>query len=117
MKSHFKNLYHLDVKPLARSTFAAANHERPASFYEALFGRLLQQCLPLAPKHKCRFKNKLYSLDATVVSLCLSAFPWASFRRTKAGVKLHTLLDHDGYLPPLLPYRLPGSTKLKRLVL
>jgi len=76
-----------------------AKTPRSASFYEALFGRLYQQCLPLAPKHKFRFKNKLYSLDATVVSLCLSVFPWASFRRTKAGVKLHTLLDHDGYLP------------------
>jgi hypothetical protein len=99
LKSRFKNLYHLGVKPVARSTFADANNKRPASFYEALFGRLYQQCLPLAPKHKFRFKNKLYSLDATVVSLCLSVFPWASFRRTKAGVKLHTLLDHDGYLP------------------
>ena len=54
---------------------------------------------PVAPKHKFRFKNKLFSLDATVVSLCLSLFPWARFRRTKGGIKLHTLLDHDGYLP------------------
>jgi hypothetical protein len=50
-----------------------------------------------SPKHKIKFKNKLYSLDATVISLCLTLFPWASFRRTKAGVKLHTLLDHGGY--------------------
>jgi putative transposase len=41
----------------------------------------------------------LFSLDATVVSLCLSLFPWARFRRTKGGIKLPTLLDHDGYLP------------------
>ena len=60
---------------------------------------MYRHCQPLAPKHKFRFKNKLFSLDATVVSLCLSLFPWARFRRTKGGIKLHTLLDHDGYLP------------------
>ena len=74
----------------------------------------------MAPKHKFRFKNKLYSLDATVVSLCLSVFPWASFRRTKAGVKLHTLLDHDGYLPAFVsisPARQHEVKKARSLVL
>jgi len=50
-------------------------------------------------KHKFRFKNKLLTLDSTTISLCLSLFPWAKFRRTKGAVKLHLLLDHDGYLP------------------
>jgi putative transposase len=99
LKARMKNLYHLGVKPVARSTFADANSQRPASFFEALFALMYRRCQPLAPKHKFRFKNKLFSLDATVVSLCLSLFPWARFRRTKGGIKLHTLLDHDGYLP------------------
>jgi hypothetical protein len=99
LKARIKSLYHLGVKPVARSTFADANNKRPASFFAALFASMYRRCQPLAPKHKFKFKNKLYSLDATVVSLCLSLFPWASFRRTRAGVKLHTLLDHDGYLP------------------
>jgi hypothetical protein len=99
LKARFTNLYHLGVKPVARSTFADANNRRPASFFEALFALRYQRCLAHAPRHKFKFKNKLYSLDATVVSLCLSLFPWASFRRAKAGLKLHTLLDHDGYLP------------------
>ena len=99
LKARIKSLYHLGVKPVARSTFADANHQRPASFFEALFGLMYRRCQPLAPKHKFKFKNKLFSLDATVVSLCLALFPWASFRRTKGGIKLHTLLDHDGYLP------------------
>jgi Transposase DDE domain len=46
-----------------------------------------------------RFKNKLLSLDATIIDLCLSMFNWATFRQTKGAVKLHLLLDHDGYLP------------------
>ncbi len=99
LKARIKSLYHLGVKPVARSTFADANNKRPASFFEALFGLMYRRCQPLAPKHKFKFKNKLFSLDATVVSLCLTLFPWASFRRTKGGIKLHTLLDHDGYLP------------------
>lgn len=99
LKARVKSLYHLGVKPVARSTFADANNKRPASFFEALFALMYRRCRPLAPKHKFRFKNKLFSLDATVVSLCLSLFPWARFRRTKGGIKLHTLLDHDGYLP------------------
>jgi hypothetical protein len=99
LKVRVKNLYHLGVKPVARSTFADANNRRPASFFEALFALMYRRCQPRAPKHKFRFKNKLFSLDATVVSLCLSLFPWARFRRSKGGIKLHTLLDHDGYLP------------------
>jgi putative transposase len=56
----------------------------------------------MAPKHKFKFKNKLYSMDATLVSLCLSIFPWAKFRRAKGGIRLHTLLDHSGYLPAFM---------------
>jgi hypothetical protein len=50
-------------------------------------------------KHKFRFKNQLVSLDSTVIDLCISVFDWAKFRRTKGAVKLHLVLDHDGYLP------------------
>ena len=99
MRSRINNLYHSGTKPVARSTFAEANKRRPAAFFEALFGRVYNRCRPVAPKHKFKFKNKLFSLDATTVSLCLSLFPWARFRKTKAGIKINTLLDHNGYLP------------------
>lgn len=99
MNSRLANLYHLGAKPASRSTFADANTSRPASFYEALFEKVYQRCQQLAPKHRFKFKNKLYSLDASVIDLSLGAFPWASFRRTKSAVKLHTLMDHCGYLP------------------
>jgi hypothetical protein len=99
LKARIKSLYPLGIKPGPRSTCADANNQRPASFFEALLGLRYRRCQPVAPKHKFKFKNKLYSLNATVVSLCLSLSPWASFRRTRGGVKLHPLLDHDGYLP------------------
>jgi IS4 transposase len=60
-----------------------------------------QQVVATQPgkQKKFRFKNKLLSLDATVIALCASVFDWAQFRRTKGAVKLHLLLDHEGHLP------------------
>lgn len=92
-------LYHWGLKPVARSTFADANNSRPVGFFKDLFAEMYGLCAPKAPKHKFRFKCKLYSMDATVVSLCLSLFPWATFRKNKAGVKMNTVLDHDGHVP------------------
>ena len=67
--------------------------------YERLFGRLLSRCQTSAPRHGFRFRNPLYSVDSSTIDLCLAAFPWATFRRTKAAVKLHVGLDHAGHLP------------------
>ena len=86
-----------------KSTLSYANQHRPSALFEDLFWNLLQRFRDkgqLGPRqHKFRFKNKLLSLDSTTVSLCLSLFPWAKFRRAKGGVKAHVLLDHDDYMP------------------
>lgn len=84
-----------------RSTLSYANEHRPWQLYQKMFFHLLAKCQSMAKlqKRKFRFKNKLFSLDATVIELCLSLFDWATFRQTKGAVKLHLLLDHDGYLP------------------
>jgi hypothetical protein len=50
-------------------------------------------------RKKLRFKNKLMSLDGSIIDLSVSMFDWAKYRRTKGAIKLHLLLDHDGYLP------------------
>ena len=92
-------LYHWGLKNVARSTFADANNSRPVGFFTDMFAGMYGLCAAKAPKHKFRFKSKLFSLDATTIKLCLSLFPWASFRQAKGGVKMHTLLDHDGYIP------------------
>ena len=85
----------------AKSTLAYANAHRPWQLYQQVFFYLRDFCRRESPgkKRKFRFKNKLLSLDATTIDLCLSLFPWADFRQTKGAVKLHLLLDHDGYLP------------------
>jgi hypothetical protein len=84
---------------VARSTLADANRARPVAFFKDLFTEMYALCRPHAPKHSFRFKSKLFSLDSTTISLCISLFPWASFRSKKGGIKIHTLLDHDGRIP------------------
>jgi hypothetical protein len=83
-----------------RSTLAYVNEHRPWQLYQQIFEALLVRCQQaVGPRRKFRFKNKLLSIDATVIDLCAAAFDWAKFRRAKGGVKLHLVLDHDGYLP------------------
>jgi hypothetical protein len=84
----------------SRSSLAYANEHRPWELYQKVFLQLLERCrMQVGERRKFRFKNKLVSLDSTTIDLCLSAFDWARFRRTKGAIKLHLLLDHDGYLP------------------
>jgi len=82
-----------------RSTLSYANAHRPWQLYEKQFYRLLERCREVAPGHKFRFKNKLLSMDASMIDLCLTMFDWAKYKQTKGAVKLHLLLDHEGYLP------------------
>lgn len=99
LDANTRRLYHLGVEPVARSTFSDANNTRPAALFADLFGALYKSCEALSPRHKFRFKNKLFNLDASTIKLCLPAFPWASFRKNRGGIKLHTLFDHDGGIP------------------
>lgn len=92
-------LYHLGITPVHRSTLAYANEHRTHELFQSIFFQLLSKCQTLAPKHKLRFKNPLYSIDATVIDLCLSLYDWAKFRTTKGAIKLHVKLNHSGYLP------------------
>jgi len=94
-------LRHLGVVSApSKSTLSYANTNRSWKLFQDLFYDTFEFCRKASPgKHKFRFKNKLLSLDSTTISLCLNLFPWTEFRRKKGAVKLHLLLDHDGYLP------------------
>jgi hypothetical protein len=92
---------HLGIKRAPnKSTLAYANGHRSWTLYEALFHRL-HRVLKAEDqvRHRLKLPGKLYSLDATVISLCLSVFDWSHYRSAKGAVKLHLVLDHDGYLP------------------
>jgi len=96
-------LVHLGVKrPPNKSTLAYANQHRPWEIYREMFEHLYRHCAdePLhRAKRKFRFRNKLLSLDATVIPFCIKIFDWAKYRTGNGAAKLHLLLDHDGYLP------------------
>jgi hypothetical protein len=103
LRSSEGKLKHLGITAPSRSTLAYANEHRPWQLYRAVFQALLGRCPSAVPaRRKFRFKNKLVSLDSTVIDLCATRFDWAKFRRTKGAVKLHCLLDHDGYLPSVV---------------
>ena len=89
--------------------------------YQELFYQTLDICKSAGTcKHRFKSKNKLLSLDSSIISLYMSLFPWAKFRRTKGTVKLRLLLDNDGYLPDyaqkphFLCYPLKGKSTLHR---
>jgi hypothetical protein len=96
-----------------RSTLSYANAKRPWKLFEQVFYDQLALVQELAPKKKLRFKNKLLSLDGTVIELCLSLFDWAKYRQTKGAVKLHLLLDHEGYLPVFAQITEGASSELE----
>ena len=99
MSAQAHRLYHLGSVKLSRSNLSRINEAKPYAMYEALFEKLLHRCQAIAPGHHFRFKNPLYSLDASTLDLCLSVFPWAEFRTRKGAIKLHVGLNHAGYLP------------------
>lgn len=99
LSSFMGKLRHLGMKDAPiKSTLSYVNANRSWKMYQDLFYDTLDFCrMTTTQKHKFYFKNKLLSLDSTTISRCLSLFPWAKFRQTKGAVKLHLLLDHDGY--------------------
>ena len=99
LESQQHKLYHLGAKPIARSTLARLNEKQPAEMYESLFKHLLTRCQGMPGKHKFRFKNPLYSLDASAIDLSMKVFPWARYRDDAANVKLSVGLNHGTQVP------------------
>jgi transposase len=95
-------LYHMGFRePVRRSTLADANEARDWRIYAEFAHRLIAQARRLYAGESLGvdLTNTVYALDSTTIDLCLSMFPWAHFRSTKAAVKLHTLLDLRGNIP------------------
>jgi Transposase DDE domain/Domain of unknown function (DUF4372) len=97
-----RKLYHIGGRCIARSSLARVNQEQPASLFQEIFEKLLNRTQQHAPRHRFRFKGKLLSLDASLIELSASVFPWAKYQATKGAIKLHLGLDHGGDLPAFL---------------
>ena len=98
-------LYHMGFRePIRRSTLADANESRDWRIYADFAARLIVQARTLYASEDLglELSNTVYALDSTTIDLCLSVFPWAHFRTTKAAVKMHTLLDLRGSIPSFI---------------
>lgn len=105
LSAHAAKLYHMGIwSPVSRSTLADANERRDWRIYADFAQRLIAQARSLyaAEDLGLDLANTVYALDSTTIDLCLSLFPWAPFRRTKAAVKMHTLLDLRGAIPSFI---------------
>ena len=105
LKAQSRKLYHMGIRSkVARSTLADANENRDWRIYADFAQSLIQTARRLYADEDLGLEldNTVYALDATTIDLCLSVFPWAHFRQTKAAVKLHTLLDLRGNIPSFI---------------
>lgn len=94
--------YHLGIQSVAKSTVADASHRRSYKIFEGLFYAFLKKCEIFLPERKFEFRNDLYSLDGSVINLCLKLFNWAKFRKRKGAIRLHTLLNNKKHIPTFL---------------
>jgi hypothetical protein len=105
LRSLKEKLYHMGIRgKISRSTLADANENRDWRIYCDFAQILIDQARQLYAKDDfgLQLQETVYALDATIVDLCLSVFPWARFRKTKGGIKLHTLLDLKGSIPSFI---------------
>ncbi len=104
LNAQANKLYHIGIQQCPRSTFADANERRDYRIYEDFAKSLMQHArreyahTPLA----LEVDNAVYALDASVIDLTLSLFPWAKFRKTKGAIKLHAMIDLRGNIPAFL---------------
>lgn len=105
LSAQSSKLYHMGIRsPIKRSTLADANERRDWRIYADFAQRLIAQARTLYATEDLglELSNTVYALDSTTIDLCLSLFPWAPFRETKAAVKMHTLLDLRGCIPSFI---------------
>jgi hypothetical protein len=105
LRAHSAKLYHLGIRgSVARSTLADANESRDWRIHAELAQHLIRiaRRLYVDEPFGVDLKDTVYALDSTTIDLCLALFPWASFRSTKAAIKLHTLIDLRGNIPSFI---------------
>jgi transposase len=105
LRSQSKKLYHMGIRgKVSRSTLAEANESRDWRIYAELAHHLIATARDLYSSDSFLddLDETVYALDSTTIDLCLSVFPWANFRKTKAAIKLHTLLDLRGNIPAFI---------------
>jgi len=106
--------YHLGGQNISRSSLGRINEKLSYQFYQELFQTLYQRCQHSSPRHKFKFKGKLFSLDGTLISLSMKVFPWADYNCKKAAFKVHVGLDHDGLIPAFASVTLGKGSEMSQ---
>jgi hypothetical protein len=105
LQSNISSWYHLGLQSISRNNLSNSLMKRPAIVFEKIFNMMLSQ-LQGIKKHttdkRFKFKNPLYAIDSTTISLCLSLYEWALFRTTKGGIKIHTSYDIKKQIPEFM---------------
>lgn len=101
---HASKLYHIGIKQCPKSTFADANERRDYRIYEEFAKSLMHRARREYAQTELASEvdNAVYALDASIIDLTLSLFPWAKFRKTKGAIKLHAMIDLRGNIPAFL---------------
>jgi putative transposase len=99
LRTQRQHRYHIGNQSISRSALGRANERLDYRFYEGVFQSLYKRCTTHRQGHGFRFKNKLFSLDASLIDVSMKVFPWVKFGRRKSAFKLHIGLDHDGLIP------------------
>jgi transposase len=104
INAHADKLYHMGIQQCPRTTLADANERRDYRIYEEFAKSLMQQARREYAHTELAIAvdNAVYALDASVIDLTLSLFPWAKFRKTKGAIKLHAMIDLRGNIPAFL---------------
>ena len=105
LRAQHTKLYHMGIRGrVARATLADANEKRDWRIHADFAQALIRTARPLYAKDSfgVELDHTVYALDSTTIDLCLAVFPWAPFQRTKAAIKLHTLLDLRGNIPAFI---------------
>ena len=104
LNAHANKLYHIGIKQCPKSTLADANERRDYRIYEEFAKSLMHRARREYAQTELALEvdNAVYALDASIIDLTLSLFPWAKFRKTKGAIKLHAMIDLRGNIPAFL---------------
>jgi len=105
LQSNVSSWYHLGLQSISRNNLSNSLMKRPAIVFEKLFNMILSQLQEIKKNStdiRFKFKNPIYAIDSTTIGLCLTLYEWASFRTTKAGIKIHTAYDIKKQIPEFM---------------